>query len=169
MKYIFNIFTILKSFIMNMIISMVQNANNLLLESYYVNYKFTTIDNAYRFELPIIFEVNDIEEMNMLNQRMITEIGYRFSLTHSSPIKINEHKKLSIQKEKVALADSEVKANVRFVNSTKDLTLDENFPPQEFYVKVVSMKRPKRYGKEVSYPLSTIRDFFVFRIPTKKD
>jgi hypothetical protein len=167
MKSLFNIFTILKQFLIDMILRIAQNIENLNLQNYYVNYQFKTIDGIHRFEMPIIFEVRDEFEANLLNNRIGSGLSSNFSLTHSNPIKINEHKKVSLLKEKAYLKDSELDYKIKFMQNLNDSKIkDVDLNSQDIKVKVISMKRPYRAKQTKNYPIGTIKDFFLMELLT---
>lgn len=168
MKALFNIFTILKQFILYMILRIAQNIEDNLLQDYYVNYKFKSIDGLHSFEMPIIFEVRDENEMSLLHGRIITDIinSKKLIITHNNPVKISKHKKISLLKEKAYLKDSELSYKVRFMKTLNDgIMRDSDLQNRDFKIKVLSTKTPKKGQKEI-YPIGILGDLFVMEILT---
>lgn len=169
MEPLFNIFTILKQFFINIIVRIAQNIENYNLQNYYVNYKFKTMDNIYSFEIPIILEIRNEIELNILHARIGKEILNSFILTaFEEPQLINESRRITLLNQNALLDNSEIKADVEFILSNDDINKDKNLMPIRLNIKLISTKTPKEvYGKKI-YAISDISYLFKFQIPTQE-
>ncbi|OJX49864.1 MAG: hypothetical protein BGO88_08930 [Flavobacterium sp. 38-13] len=170
MKPIFNIFTILNQFLIDMILRIAQNIEDRFIQTYHVNYQFQTSDTIHSFEMPIILEVRDENEMKIIHSRIINEItcpGKFIMDSVEKPILIDEDKKNLLLRQNAILDNSEIKAEFKFTISDENISLNKDVSPVKLNIKLISTKKPKDvYGKKI-YAISDISHLFKFTIPTE--
>lgn len=169
MKPIFKFFTKLKQFLIDMILRIAQNIENQFIHNYHVIYNFHTLNSIYDIEMPIILEVRNELEMELLHVRIISEIINTKLLglgTIVKPRLIDKNEKDILLRQNAVLDNSEIKAEFKFTISDENINLDKDVLPIKLNIDVISTKEPKDvYGKKI-YAISDISHLFKFTIPT---
>lgn len=162
MKYLLKIFINLKQFFIKMIIRIAQTIDNENLQTYYVNYKFTSIGKLHSFEAPIILEVRNDVEMHLLHQRVLNALSTNFIVIHCDPIKITEHKKISLLKEKAFLKNSDSYFELKFmINIGSRLVLDADLPEQNLFINIITPKQTSKH--KIIHPYGPISNLFIIQ------